>query len=99
MAASKTVTELAALLDGRFEGDGSCIITGVAALKAADGSQLSFLSNRRYHSDLHQTRAAAVLVHESEEVPAHLTCIRVSDPYVAFARVQQFFAASIACVW
>jgi len=59
------------------------------ALADATPLELSFLSNRRYRTDLRTTQAGAVLVHEADrtDVPEHTVALVCADPYAAFARI------------
>ena len=81
-----SVGEIVDFVGGEFAGDRNLAIQSVAPLASAKGNQLSFLSNRRYVSELASTAAGAILV------PAKLEgCdsrwIRVDDPYFAFAKI------------
>lgn len=65
--------------------------TGLAALADAQSSQVSFFTNAAYEKDLKATQAGIVLVARAREdvgVPQWV----VDDPYLAYARVGQYFA-------
>lgn len=64
-------------------------VSRLAALGDADDTCVSFLSNPRYLSQLHATRAAAVLVSPklASQCPAGTQALVVPDPYLAYARV------------
>ncbi len=66
-------------------------ITGVNTLRAAGDSEVSFLANPRYKTDLSDTGAAAVLLSTNDPAPEHCVVIRVADPYLAFTQLQRFF--------
>ena len=78
--------ELAETLGAELRGDPERRVEGVATLAGAGPRDLSFLHNRRYRSDLAQTRAAAVLMepHFVEESPT--ACLVTSNPYAGYAR-------------
>jgi len=69
---------------------GTVMITGVAGLEAAGPHEVSFLDNRRYTAAAQRTRAAAVLV-EPSAVALSVPTLRVSQPYLAFARAIALF--------
>lgn len=64
-------------------------IHGLSTLVKAGDGQLSFLSNKKYRSQLQDTKAQAVILHP-DELP-HCTCsaLIMSDPYVGFAKAAQ----------
>ena len=93
-----TAEEVAKRLDARLIGEGATPIFRLASLEAAQDDALSFITHRRHLPAAHQTRAAAILVNETlapslTHVPARLL---VPDPYVAYARVSQWFAQWLA---
>lgn len=63
-------------------------IDGVAPLSDATQSQLSFLDNHRYRSQLAQTNAGLVIVAERhmEQVPSHTQAVYAQDVYTTFAQ-------------
>lgn len=92
---SITISEAADLVCGTL--DGSIAerpdhqISGVNTLADAGGSEISFLANKRYKSELEKTSAYAVLLPDGQEAPDGVGVIRVEDPYLAFARLQRVF--------
>jgi UDP-3-O-[3-hydroxymyristoyl] glucosamine N-acyltransferase len=81
------------MVDGRFEGDPSIQVTGVAPLSQAGETELGFLAQRRYLRDLPETRARALLVAEAladqaMDVPARVV---VKDPHGALPRLLDYF--------
>lgn len=86
-----TLSELAQRLDAELKGDGNQIITGPNTLQAATATQISFLANASYRSQLADTKAAAVIVNAqmAESVPS--SALVVANPYLAFARLSQLF--------
>ena len=88
MGGPLALSEVAALVGGTVEGDGTRVVTGMQSLEAAGPSQLSFLANRRYISAARQTEAGGVLVGPDVDLEG-IDCVVVSDPYRAFAQVMQ----------
>ena len=87
-----TAAELAALVGGAVDGDGSVKITGVAGLEQAQPGQLSFFGNQKYKKQLATTKASVVLVLEGAPPRGEKTYVLVKNPHLAFARVAQKFA-------
>lgn len=82
-----TLGEIAAKINAELHGDPACEINGVAPLDTATNGKISFLSNRRYTSQLKSTEASAVILKQDDQefCPVHsLVC---EDPYVAYAHV------------
>ena len=80
------IGEIVDFVGGEFGGDRDVVIKSVASLASAKGDQLSFLSNRKYASELAATAAGAVLVPTKLE-GTDARWIRVDDPYFAFAKI------------
>ena len=78
------VSEIAALIDGKWEG-ADRDIQAVAPLESARPDQLSFVGNRKAAELATSSAAGCLLV--TPEFPAGRTLIRVTDPRAAFARV------------
>lgn len=72
------------------------LLEGVAPLQTAGPTDVSFLTNRRYLSELESTSAGAVIVHSDmhELVPRSAVPIRSADPYASWARVAALFHPS-----
>jgi len=81
------VTELAAWLEGAWEGNGGVEIRRVAALEDAGPEDLSFVTRGRAAKNASATRAACLLVPEDFANPDGRTVIRTRDPRAAVARV------------
>ena len=87
-----TASELAALVGGTVDGDGSVQVTGVSGLEQAQPGQLSFYGNQKYKKALAATKASVVLVPaDAPPRPPGATWVVVPHPHLAFARVAQTF--------
>jgi UDP-3-O-[3-hydroxymyristoyl] glucosamine N-acyltransferase len=85
-----TLGAVAAALGATLEGDPSRIVTGVAALEAARGTDVSFFIDPRYREAARSTRAAALLV----ALDAHSTgpaLLRVKQPQQALIQLLRLF--------
>lgn len=89
--------DLVGRFGGRLVGDADIRVTGFAPLQLAQSGQLAFLSDPKRRSELSTTRAAAVLLRDSDATgtpPQGGTRMWVCDnPYLMFARVSQFITA------
>ena len=86
----KTLAEIAQIVGGTAVGDSSTKIKGIASIADAQEGHITFLSNKKYRSQLFKTRASALIASEIiEEVK--LPCLIVSDPYLAYAKIAQLF--------
>jgi UDP-3-O-[3-hydroxymyristoyl] glucosamine N-acyltransferase len=80
-------------LGGHLSGDASMQVAGLASLKLATSSDMSFVSNVKYEQDLADSKAACVIVSPHLELVARKrgACIVTDQPYVYFARLTQFW--------
>lgn len=87
-----SISEIVALVGGRYAGPADRVIRGVASLAEARDDQLSFLSNPKYEPQVATSRAGAILISDSAGDDPRF--IRVANPYVALADVlTKFFSA------
>jgi len=82
------LSELAAALGCRLDGDGEIAITGVRGIEQAADGHLTFLANPKYAPKLKNTKAGAVLA--AQPVPGLATLIS-ANPYHDFARALELF--------
>jgi UDP-3-O-[3-hydroxymyristoyl] glucosamine N-acyltransferase len=92
--------DLSALLGGELVGSPDVVVDRIRSLLEADDRTVSFLSNPRYESQLPVTRAACVIVspryrEQATRLPSAILC---DDPYLAFARLTQWWARETAIV-
>jgi UDP-3-O-[3-hydroxymyristoyl] glucosamine N-acyltransferase len=87
------LASIVAILGGELYGDGSTVVTGLAPLEIATGSELSFLNNPRYQSQLVKSQAACVIVAPPMQsvAIARGSCIVTDQPYLYFARLTQLW--------
>ncbi len=85
-----TLEQLADLVDGQTEGDGSVKISGVRPFEDARPGDITLAAAPRYWNNLKATRATAVIA-PSELQSASLPLLRTADPMLAFARVISLF--------
>jgi UDP-3-O-[3-hydroxymyristoyl] glucosamine N-acyltransferase len=89
-AKTKTLAELAAMVDGELTEKPEMAISGLADLASAEPGEISFLVKSSGLDRLEKSRASAFIVPQSLEYAAR-PLIRVRNPYLAAARIQTFF--------
>jgi UDP-3-O-[3-hydroxymyristoyl] glucosamine N-acyltransferase len=79
--------QIAAMIDGKIQGDGSVMVASFGKIEEAAKGQLAFLANPKYEEYLYSTKASVIIVNETQELkqPVQPTLIRVKDAYSAFA--------------
>lgn len=84
-----TAEQIAALVQGKVEGDGGAAVSTFAKIEDGHPGALSFLANPKYTHYLYTTRSSIVLVRHDLvlEHPVSSTLIRVDDPYATIARL------------
>ncbi len=89
------VGDLAALLGGELIGDPALPVSRIGPLEGATPQTISFLSNPRYRAQLAGSAAGCVIVAPAvrDEAAARGAAIVCADPYLAFARLTQWWAA------
>ena len=92
MSSPRSLAEIAELVGGTLEGDGTIPITGVADLQGAGSTDLSFFSHPRYEAAARQTRAGALLLGPQAPKDLGKARIRVTNPSAAFTRVAMLFS-------
>ncbi|WP_316838323.1 UDP-3-O-(3-hydroxymyristoyl)glucosamine N-acyltransferase [Pseudohalioglobus sediminis] len=91
-----TLGELAQRFDLQLDGDAQRTVSGLATLASAGPDDISFLSNKKYASQLLDTRAAAVILHPDLASQCPVATLATADPYLAFARSTALFDRSPA---
>ena len=92
MSSPRSLAEIAELVGGKLEGDGTLAITGVADLQGAGPTEISFFAHPRYEGAARQTKAGALLVGLQGPKDLGKARIRVANPSAAFTRVAMLFA-------
>jgi UDP-3-O-[3-hydroxymyristoyl] glucosamine N-acyltransferase len=87
--------ELSARLGGELIGDPALTISRIGPLETAEADTISFLSNPRYQPQLAASAAGCVIVGPAmrDAAAARGAAIVCADPYLAFARLTQWWAA------
>ena len=87
--------DLATRLGGELLGDDAATVSRIGPLDAADAQTICFLANPRYQSQLATSAAGCVIVGPTlrDAAAARGAAIVCADPYLAFARLTQWWAA------
>lgn len=91
IATEFTLAQLAERFGLELRGDGATHIAGVATLARATPTQLAFLANPKYRSELAQCRAGAVVLRMDDAEAFAGSALIAKDPYVAFAKIAALF--------
>jgi UDP-3-O-[3-hydroxymyristoyl] glucosamine N-acyltransferase len=95
-ASGKTISagELAKILGSEVIGNKDVIIDGVNTLSEAKATDVSFLGNLKYKSQLETTKASVIIVSKElgTNVPEGKAWILSDSPNIAFSRAINFFA-------
>jgi UDP-3-O-[3-hydroxymyristoyl] glucosamine N-acyltransferase len=90
--ATKTLIEIAELINAELQGNPDCKIIGAATLQDAREGQLGFLDNPKYRRFLATTEASAVILTESDIEYFSGNALIVDNPHYAFAQAASLFA-------
>ncbi len=87
--------DLARRLGGELIGDPTLEVCGIAPLDRAGADSITFLSNPRYRQQLVASQAGCVIVGPAmrDAAAARGPAIVCGDPYLAFARLTQWWAS------
>ena len=97
MSMEFTISQVAELLNGKVEGDGSQKVSRLDKIQEGAPGGISFLSNMKYEPFLYTTNSSAVIVQE-DFVPAKkfsTTLIRVKNAYTSFTKLLEVYATMI----
>lgn len=82
-----TAGQIAAIINGKIEGDAEQAVTSFGKIEEAREGQLAFLANPKYEDFLYTSGASVIIISNTLELrqPISATIIRVADPYSSFA--------------
>lgn len=82
-----SAAQIAAIINGKIEGDASITVDSFGKIEEAIEGQLAFLANPKYEDHLYTTKASVVIINESLHLKQVITAtiLRVPDAYSAFA--------------
>lgn len=90
-----TLLEITQYLEIKCQNDKEII--GLNSLTEATQNEISFLENKKYVSDLKNTKAGAVFVTQenSADVPETCSALICEEPYIALAKASKLFAPNV----
>ena len=96
-----SIGELSQYLGGELIGDPLARVSRIAPLDTATADAIAFLSNPLYQQQLSSSKAGCVIVGpaQRETAAARGATIVCVDPYLAFAKLTQWWAASSRAPW
>ncbi len=88
-----TLSELTTNLDVAItiQGDANYYIAGVATIKQAKPSDITFLTNATYKKFLAETQAGAVILKPAEAAHCKTNAIITANPHYVYARIAEHF--------
>ena len=90
-----TIEEIAEYIGLDYQNDKEII--GLNTLTDSNENELTFLENKKYISDLKNTKAAAVLITKENisEVPSGTIALICEEPYLMLAKISKLFAPNV----
>ena len=84
-----TVEQVAGLLEGKVEGDGSQKVNRLEKIEEATPGSIAFLANPKYTEYVYNTQASAIIVNDTftPEKPINSALIKVENAYASFAKL------------
>lgn len=86
-----SVAQIAKFVDGRIEGAAELAINQLAPLDSAEFGAITFCAQAKFVSQISTSQASAILVTAENSHLVKNTAIIVDNPYLAFAKVSQWF--------
>jgi len=82
-----SAAQIAALIDGKLEGNPDVTVNNFGKIEEAQSGQLAFLANPKYEEFLYSTKASIIIINDSQVLKEKInaTLLRVPDAYLAFA--------------
>ncbi|MEO9211259.1 MAG: LpxD N-terminal domain-containing protein, partial [Ginsengibacter sp.] len=89
-----TAQQIAALIQGKIEGDPQVSVTSFGKLEEATAGQLAFLANPKYEDFIYTTKASVIIINNTLQLEKEIsaTLIRVPDACSSFAELLTEYA-------
>jgi UDP-3-O-[3-hydroxymyristoyl] glucosamine N-acyltransferase len=91
MTVQKSLKDLAKYVHGELIGKEDLIISGAAKLDKAGQGDITFLANPKYKNLALETRAGAIVLEKTVDLPADINQIRVDNAYYRFLQIFLLF--------
>jgi UDP-3-O-[3-hydroxymyristoyl] glucosamine N-acyltransferase len=86
-----SLAEIANYIGSKVVGDSKAIVSNLSSLERASAESLTFLSNSKYSKFIRDSKAQAIIIHDSFEIKDNRNYLVTSDPYLAYAKVSILF--------
>ena len=86
-----SLSDLAERFQLELHGEASHLVDSVGTLRSATPTQVSFLANPAYRSELESSRAGVIIVKPEDAKTCPGNYFIASDPYLAYARLAKIF--------
>ncbi len=97
MTKQYTLAQISEFLDASLDGDASHCIEKIATLANAKETDIAFLANKKYRTQLDETQAGAVIISEKEAAIYSGNKVIVKDAYIAYAKLAQMMDSTPSC--
>lgn len=97
MTKQYTLAQISEFLDASLDGDASHCIEKIATLANAKETDIAFLANKKYRTQLDETQAGAVIISEKEAALYSGNKVIVKDAYIAYAKLAQMMDSTPSC--
>lgn len=89
-----TLNQIAEMLNGRIEGDGSITVNRIDKIQEGKEGGISFLANEKYEPYIYETGATAVIVSQDfvAQKSVKTNLIRVKNAYTGFTQLLEAYA-------
>ena len=85
-----SLKDIAARFGGSVLGNSDVLISQIATLESAQGTQIAFLANSKYRAQLETTQAGALILGADDADATSIPRIVCDNPYAYFARLSAF---------
>ncbi len=85
-----TAAELASIIGGNVNGDGTIILRGISAIDSAEPVHVSFLTKSHYIESAKKSRAGCIIAKSAELFP-NRTVIVVPNPHLGYVKAMHYF--------
>ena len=86
-----TLKEIAAMVNGKINGNPDTVLTGIATMEDAGPGDLTFLANPKYIHFIEKTKASAIIC-SAETDASEKTLLLVDNPYLIYAKLVSLFS-------
>ena len=87
---SRTLGEIAKLLEAELVGDPAVVITGLSGIKEAKEGDITFLANSRYLALADETLASAIITSKDYSQPLRKPVVKTENPSLAFTKIAEY---------